>query len=262
MTYHKRPLQVRKCAHCRAKFETNHKSRLYCSNSCNTLAWRARQPAAEPAALAGAGEGRGALALSAQNVGVLALGSAIGTAAVQGSTALWQHATQGGTPQDLLLAEVRALRHDVARLGVPSAAGFLPDAVGALFGPMVPLRFGQRVLACVRVEYEGHVLYHHAERRLLLCETAGGGYRQVASAPELAQLLAGRPHERPAVSALAASPAANAGNEAAQAAAFERLLLADLPSAKDVAVQAAEDAAFQAALAREWFGEGPAPDPA
>ena len=134
MTYHKRPMQVRKCAHCRAKFESNHRSRLYCSSSCNTLAWRARQPAVEPAASAAAGEGAGALSLSAQNVGVLAFGAALGTAAVQGGTALWQEATQGGTPFNRILAELQSLGQRMDRLA-PPGPGSCPPPCGPCRAP-------------------------------------------------------------------------------------------------------------------------------
>lgn len=243
MTYHKRPVQTRKCAHCRTKFESNHKSRLYCCQSCNTLAWRARQLAAEPATPAGAGEGAVSLALSAQNVGLLALGSALGTAAVQGGTALWQQATQGGTPLDWVLAEVQALRRQVAALDAPPRIGFLPEAVRALAGPVVPLVWENAAVACVRADYHGHVLYHNAAHGLLLWEERPGAYRRLASDPELARLV--DPARQPAPPRLA--PAADAAAMAALDAAVDAILFAAPTPTEEAAAQAAQ-AAFNAAL--------------
>jgi ribosomal protein S27AE len=121
MTYHKRVAKKRKCAHCGTKFLSNHQRRIYCSQSCNTLAWRARhaqqaQEDAQPAGPAASG-----LAFSARNVGVLALSSALGTLAAQLGTDLTQRLLHGGTDRELLQAELRA---GLAQLGVvPAAAG-------------------------------------------------------------------------------------------------------------------------------------------
>ena len=170
---------------------------------------------------------------------------------MHGGTALWQQATPGGTPQELLLAEVRALRQEVARLGAPSAAGFLPDAVRALPGPVVPLQFGLVLLACVRVEYQGHVLYHHAERQLLLLDAGPGGYQRVASAQQLAQLVARSPDAKPA------KAADDAGSGPADEA-FLCRLLAGLPSAEERAAEAALQAALQAISLKDLGAEVPA----
>ncbi|RZJ91232.1 MAG: hypothetical protein EOO60_08195, partial [Hymenobacter sp.] len=42
-TYRKRVPQVRHCVHCGDAFESAHKSRIYCGNSCSTLAYYARK---------------------------------------------------------------------------------------------------------------------------------------------------------------------------------------------------------------------------
>lgn len=121
MTYHKREAKKRQCAYCGDQFLSNHQSRIYCSQSCNTLAWRARHaPEAQPAAPPAGTEASG-LAFSARNVGMLTLGSALGTLAAQLGTALTQQLRHGGTEVELLRAEVRA---GFAQLGVgPAAAG-------------------------------------------------------------------------------------------------------------------------------------------
>ena len=101
MTYHKRPVQTRKCAHCRTKFESNHKSRLYCCQSCNTLAWRVRQgsPAA-PCTLRAAGP-TSDLPFTARTVGVVAAGNLAAQAGAYMAQQLWQ----GGTDTEVLRAD-------------------------------------------------------------------------------------------------------------------------------------------------------------
>lgn len=47
-TYRKRVPQVRHCVHCGNTFESAHKSRIYCGNSCSTLAYYARKAQAGP----------------------------------------------------------------------------------------------------------------------------------------------------------------------------------------------------------------------
>ena len=47
-TYRKRLPQVRHCVHCGDAFESAHKSRIYCGNSCSTLAYYARKAQASP----------------------------------------------------------------------------------------------------------------------------------------------------------------------------------------------------------------------
>ncbi len=116
MTYHKREAKKRKCAHCGDKFLSNHKSRIYCSQSCNTLAWRARRALEGETDPQPAVAGQPALAFSARNVGLLTLSSALGTLVAQLGTSLTQQVLYAGTPLDLLRAELRA---GLAQLGVP-----------------------------------------------------------------------------------------------------------------------------------------------
>ena len=137
VTYHKRPLQTRKCAHCRTKFKSNHKSRLYCCQSCNTLAWRARHGAtAAEARTNAAWPVGGDLAFSAQTVGVVAAG----TLAANAGTYLAQQLWQGGTETEVLRAEVKAQFADIrAAVGLPpmaSSASFVPAAIRAATGPV------------------------------------------------------------------------------------------------------------------------------
>jgi ribosomal protein S27AE len=195
MTYHKRPMEQRKCAHCKAKFLASHKSRLYCSQSCNTLAWRARQQAQTASVAEPTGQkeqvSKTTLELSAQNVGMLALGSALGTVAVQGTTAL----LQGGSDLDLLRAEIRQLRQEVRALHEGAQArlsvlALLPEELRTATAPLVSLRVGQDTVQVVRVEFHGQVLYHHEGRQLLLWEQKPGVYHALNKAEQLTQLAA------------------------------------------------------------------------
>lgn len=47
-TYRKRVPQTRTCVHCGDQFESAHKRRIYCGNSCSTLAYYARKKHALP----------------------------------------------------------------------------------------------------------------------------------------------------------------------------------------------------------------------
>lgn len=257
MTYHKRPLQQRACAHCEAPFESNHQSRMYCSQSCNTLAWRARQPAKQSTPAKRTEEsntaGRVDLAFSAQNVGMLALGTALGTAAVQGTTALWQQATQGGSDLDLLRAEVRQLRQELRayRLGPPPAdrLAWLPEALRSATAPLVPLQLGTELVHAVRVEFGGQVLYHHAGQQLLLWADASGRLKPVRSPEQLAEYAkrqvpqAELPAPAPMVRTL------QAGLSAAAVDTIGAQWLAELPAqlARDEAEHKAQDKQFWAA---------------
>lgn len=218
MTYHKRPLQTRRCAHCDAAFEAAHKSRLYCCQSCNTLAWRARQTG-RPTSRALAGTDDPA-ALPPLPLGLVAAGAALGSLGAQAATYVAQQLTQGGSSAELLLAEVRQLRQDlglapatppaVAPAGVAPPAPprtFLPPALASTTAPVVQLTFRSGApQAFVRLDYHGHVLYHQADQHLLLWACAPDQYRRILAAPGLAALAA---HPRPPAGApLALAPAA------------------------------------------------------
>lgn len=183
MTYHKRPVQTRKCAHCRTQFECAHKSRLYCCQSCNTLACRARKQASTGNGRAGeARPARGDVLFSAHNVGVVAVGSALGTLAAQGGTYLAQQLIQGGSDLELLRAEVRQLRQALRVVSVlpelPSGVAFLPVALRTATAPIVSLAVGGRAVPFVRLSYHGHVLYHHPEQGVVLWEERPGKYHR------------------------------------------------------------------------------------
>lgn len=196
MTYHKRSAVKRKCAHCDATFKSNHKSRLYCCQSCNTLAWRARHghtgAAKPPAPATGA-----ALAFSAQTIGVVTLGAALGSLAAQGGTYVAQQLFQGGSGLELLQTQVHQLHQHLGLAAAPPpaarGAGFLPAALRAATAPRVPIRVGDRRVPFVRLDYHGHVLYHDPEQGLVLWEEQPGQCHRVHSEQQLAALAATPP---------------------------------------------------------------------
>ena len=192
MTYHKRPVQTRKCAHCRTKFESNHKSRLYCCQSCNTLAWRARHgmtaASGSPRLVGPAG---GDLPFSAHTVGVVAAGNLAAQAGAYVAQQLWQ----GGTDTELLRADVRAqfaaLRADLNLPPAPGPASFMPAAVRAATGPVRQLGpKGGPLRSFVQVPYHGHLLYYCAAGDVLLWESAPNAYKRLERAGQLAALAA------------------------------------------------------------------------
>lgn len=192
MTYHPRPLQKRKCAHCQRTFNAAHKSRIYCSSSCNTLAWRARNAATAADAGPHAAQPAGSdLPFSAQTVGVVAAG----TLAANAGTYLAQQLWQGGTDTELLRAEVRAafadLRADLGLPAVAASASFVPAAVRTATGPVVHIgpKGGPRA-PFVQVPFQDRLLYYCAAQDVLLCATAPNTYQRVSSAAELATLVA------------------------------------------------------------------------
>lgn len=216
MTYHKRPMQVRKCAHCRTKFESNHQSRLYCSNSCNTQAWRARHGITTATGnTRRAQTTEGELPFTAHTVGVVAAGSAVGTLAVQAGTYLAQQVWQGGSDAELLRADMQAkfagLRAD---LGLPpehAPASFVPAAVRAATGPVRQLGpKGGALDPFVEVTYRGIALYYCAAKDVLLWSPGPNAYQRVSNRPMLERLVAVPPKGQPTTHTL---PVAAAGQE-------------------------------------------------
>lgn len=256
MTYHKRPATVRRCAHCRTRFESTHKSRLYCCQSCNTLAWKARQGpagAAKPPRSAS----RAALDLSAQTIGVVTLGAALGSLAAQGGTYLAQQFTQGGSDWERLRAELRQLRQDLGGPPVPPkslpGAAFLPQALRAATGPVVQLDAGGGKVPFVRLSYHGHVLYHRPDQGVVVWEERPGKYHRVHSEQQLAKLAA---HPPVPIATAAALPL---GDDL-----FGAQFVADLQqlAVQEAAAAAAMEAAVRGMLALEKRADSPPALPA
>jgi hypothetical protein len=197
VTYHKRPLQTRKCAHCRTKFESNHKGRKYCCQSCNTLAWRARQlNTADPP-----GEAGGRKRCGPGHAGVLGAkrwDGGAGHGAGQGTTALWQQAMQGGYDLDVLRAEVPQLHQAVLAFHPGGEPMPPPDALRTATVPRVPLQLGPGdTVQAVRLAFHGQVLCHSPERHLLVWEATPGTNHRLTRAEQLPQIAAYAARQRP-----------------------------------------------------------------
>ena len=76
MAYHPVLPTPRICAHCNTHFVAKDKRRIYCSSSCNTLAWLARQPQKKQAVSKASSQEKD-LAFSFQNIATMAAGSTI-----------------------------------------------------------------------------------------------------------------------------------------------------------------------------------------
>ena len=198
MTYHKRLPKKCKCAHCGTKFESNHKSRLYCCQSCNTLACRARHgSSAAQERPREAGPTGGDLPFSARTVGVVAAG----TLAAQASSYVAQQLWQGGTDTELLRADMQAqfaaLRADLNLPPAPGPRSFVPAAVRAATGPVRHIgHAGGPLVPYVQVPYHGHLLYYRAAEDVLLWESAPNTYKRIDEARLLAALAALPPEGR------------------------------------------------------------------
>ena len=181
MPYHKRPLRACACRHCGQPFAAAHKSRLYCSSSCNTLAWRARRALAGPApqplapalvpaptpALPGAAE----LAFTWQTVGVIAAGTAVGQLALQAGAALFHSVTKPAAETD--------------------PAAWLPPALRAGRGPAVLAHFPEapRPVLLEQFVHEGVLLCYHRAAGRLFYPLATGVLLPVPTAANLGMLV-------------------------------------------------------------------------
>lgn len=77
MAYTPKQMTDRICTHCGTSYQARDKRRIYCSSSCNTLAWMARQEK-KPTDLPKTDKAQpdGSLALTTQNVATIAVGAA------------------------------------------------------------------------------------------------------------------------------------------------------------------------------------------
>ena len=191
MTYHKRAAQTIECAHCGDFFESAHKSRIYCCQSCNTLAWQARQgkkkPIAEAKQPAEDNPGVVSLELSSKNVGIIALGAALGTLAAQGGTSVVKHLTQGNAnasaPQLAVGPTPQKLVQLPAGSDTEQPVDFLPADLQAVGAPLEWITLpGKGALAFVQLQYYGHELRYQAEHQLLLLQNKEVGYYAITSA--------------------------------------------------------------------------------
>lgn len=185
-TYRKRASEVRQCVHCHTCFESNHKRRIYCGNSCSTLAYYARKAQAarpltglpaEPAPTLSPAAAEPTsmpppvtLALNAQNLALLTAGP--------------------------LLAEgLKQAAQFVGKLLAPAPhAGpsrWLPPLFRLLKQPLLPLLHPNwdEPRFFVPVPWKGTVFYYRAADDLLFWQAPGGEYLQLTREAEFQQLV-------------------------------------------------------------------------
>ncbi|GAA3932604.1 hypothetical protein GCM10022406_16770 [Hymenobacter algoricola] len=189
--------------------------------------------------------------MSAQNIGLLTLSSALGAAAVQGGTHLLQQVTQGGSDLDLVRAAMHQLRQELQAAKVlpqpVSVLSYLPEELQLATTPVVMLPLGTSTVSAVRVRYHGHILYHNEGQQLLVWEERPGTYHHIRNEQQLVQLADKPAHDRRPTVAL---PSAGAAGE----------LVLDLGALSQpeqtlstTAAERAFDAALFAPLAPEAF---------
>jgi hypothetical protein len=181
-TYRKRPAELRYCVHCHTPFESNHKRRIYCGNSCSTLAYYARkaqqapttglgQPLAltpSPAVSSPANQPAVTLALTGQNVALLTASS--------------------------LLAD--AIKHVGGKLFAPAPqqgpSTWLPAVLRTLHLPRVPLQHADwaEPLHFEPLPHEGELYYYRVEHEWLLWQDPTGSWHQLTSEQAFTQLTA------------------------------------------------------------------------
>lgn len=169
MAYHKRPLTARLCAHCHAPFEAAHKARMYCSNSCNTLACRSRKasptrgrPVAPPPSPAAS------LTFDPQTLAVLAAGQVLGQF-------VWSMGAR-------LVAHLSAPAVDPG-MWLPAAVRAAPEPSQWLHAPDWP---APRLFAVY--SFHGQCLCYRAADRLLLWASPVGEWVALTSPEQLAAL--------------------------------------------------------------------------
>jgi hypothetical protein len=182
MAHRKQVAQPRTCAQCASVFQTARKGHLYCSSACNTRAWRARKrakptstglaklPAASSADFSPATPAVN-VALSAQSVGTVAVGTVVGNAlAGPAKPAPPRHQPFPTWPPAELLAAA----------GTP---GWVEDLAWT----------GRRWL--VPTTHHGHTLHLYAEAGMpyVLWQLAAGEWRLLTSPADLALLAQRRP---------------------------------------------------------------------
>lgn len=110
MGYKRRESQEKQCQHCGKPFASSHKSRIYCSSSCNTLAWMKRRHVNVDSSAQGGGQQKATLDFNAPNVATLAAGSLAADGVKKFGKALFGYKSDEEKKIDLLIEEVRQLR--------------------------------------------------------------------------------------------------------------------------------------------------------
>jgi hypothetical protein len=191
-TYRKRPAELRYCVHCHTPFESNHKRRIYCGNSCSTLAYYARKAHARvPSATSASPLGASllvapieaptppavTLALNAQNLALFTAGPLLADGLKQAFRFVGNLFTP--TPQ-----------------AGPST--WLPLLFRLVKQPLVPFEHvdWDEPRFFVPLEWRNTLFYYRAAQDLLFWQDPEGHYQQLTNKAEFEQVL-NRPRSQP-----------------------------------------------------------------
>jgi hypothetical protein len=186
-TYRKRAPEQRHCVHCAKPFESAHKRRIYCGNSCSTLAYYARKAAAR--GLAGEPPGQAAAHQTTAEVTPAAEPTPVTLALNAQNLALF-------TAGPLLAEGFKQAIQLVGKLLAPTPqagpSSWLPALFKLIKHPLVPLHHPDwdEPRFFVLVPWKGEVFYYRAAHDLLFWQAPGGAYMQVPHEAAFTQLLA------------------------------------------------------------------------
>jgi hypothetical protein len=215
--YKKRLPTLRHCVHCHASFESAHKRRIYCGNSCSTLAYYARKAAApatalplaapplpvvaaaRPLAEAPAPKGL-TLDWNGQNLAVLGGASLLAQFGSSVVKRLWEAFTEPALPPKL---PHLGLAERVADPLDWLPAGFLTGAAPRVSLPIPAL--GQ-ALVFVQFTYLGHTLFYQPTQRVLLWRVGPGQLMALRKADHLALVAELPAYEEPRAQLPSPSP--------------------------------------------------------
>lgn len=193
-TYRKRAPQVRQCVHCGDAFESAHKRRIYCGNSCSTLAYYARKAQANPAATTSTQEtALGAPGLAASETTPPAVPETTPPPAV--TLALNAQNLVLFTAGPLLADGLKQALQFVGKLLAPTPqAGpstWLPAMFRLLKQPLVTFQHvdWDEPRFFVPIEWGGTVFYYRAAQDLLFWQDATGQCYQLTQQAQFLAIL-------------------------------------------------------------------------
>lgn len=119
MAYKPREPQIKVCKHCSTSFESHHKNRIYCSQSCNTLAWMKRRQVNAGSSAKPGGQQKVTLDFSAPNLATMAAGVLAADGIKDLGKAIFGYKSVEEKKLDLLLEEVKQLTAKIAGQASP-----------------------------------------------------------------------------------------------------------------------------------------------
>lgn len=187
-TYRKRVPQVRHCVHCGDAFESAHKSRIYCGNSCSTLAYYARKAQASPlpptAATRAAALGAPAAAVPTEPAAPPAVTLALNAQ----NLALF---TAGPLLADGLKQAIQFVGKLLAPAPQAGPSTWLPALFKLVKQPLVTFQHVEwdEPRFFVPVEWRGTVFYYRAAQDLLFWQAPDGQFHQLTQQAQFQAIL-------------------------------------------------------------------------